>query len=543
MEKTETEINKWRESLKQEAREASITITMHKQILAYKFMLRAFNMLKTGEKISKKKLYEMLPYNMALLSKAKTKARKHLPEQIGLKELVQLCLCIKSPQDYMNLYLFELLNYPKDEYDAFKLGTTYIYTFGSDSIDIVLPTNILKGALKLHYDISAVINHSFLSESKDYIQYEIESKKNSMRFDLVFYITTEEKNLKYVKEYHERYHMTNSDRIFADKLEESYLKLNGTALTVFDFGDNFSKSSEANADDIMIMINMLMNALMFSSKLRYKYILQLFEKDLNDRVSQLKYQIDNTSSNKVYYQKILDTYEKKKSIQNKFTFDNSIKRMFDIKEQCYNDNELYIIELDELIRLFIIDDRSEIDKRTFKEYLLGLGFSNKLYAWHQISEMISYYYGNDKLKNVLDEYYRYLEKNYTIVIQMKDTFMTNAYPDGSKDYDLYIPTITNAKDKIINEQKYQLEEKDKHLEEKDKQLEVLTDIIRKLEISNKKLKRIYQSNYYPDDEPEQNNKKTNEENITNDIPVLEVQTDSDEATSCSDDEFEFQFQD
>ncbi len=546
-ERTVTELNRWKETLKVEAKENNVTSTMYKHGIAYKFLSRTFDILKTGAKIDKKDLYESLPYNMSLLSKAKTEARKKLPDQIRLKEFVDLCLCIKSPQDYVNLYLFELLNYPKDEYGTFKLSTKYTYKFASNSIDIILPTNILKGALKLYYDISAINNHKFLKESKDYLQFEIESKAERVRFDLVFHIKTEDRILKYVKEYHEHYHKTNSDRIIADKLEESYLKLNGTALTIFDFGKNFNKSTDVNIIDIENMIDMIINALMFVPELRYKYLLQLFEKDLNDRVLNLKTQIDNTNRHETHYKSLLETYEKKKAIQTEFVSNKSIEKMFSIKEQCYASKNLYIIKLNELIILFRIKKDSEMNIQEFKNYLLGLGFNTESYAWYQISEMISYYNDKDTMKNVLDEYYRYLEKNYTIVIQMKDEFIKKAYPDGSKDYNLYIPfmikkvtdtkdNLLKKKDEIIIETKKELDEIKKQLNAKDNYLEILADTIQCLNIDNQKLKGTYRVNFGSDSDDEYESE--NEPN-SNDIPVLEVQSDSDD--NC-DDEFELELE-
>ncbi len=539
-EKTESEINKWRDTLKSEAEENNVTTTMYKHDIAYTSIKDIFDTLNNGSKISKKKLFESLPYNMMLLSKAKTEVRKNLPEQIGLGDFIELCKCIKSPQDYTNLYLFELMDYPKDEYNFFKLGAEYTYKFGSEQLEIVLPINILKGALKLHYDIFTVNNYEFLKENSGYIQYEIESKTNSMRFDLVFSINTGDKTLRYVKEYHERYHTSNQDRIFADKMEESYLKLNGTALTVFDFGDDFKKSAKANAIDIQFTIKMLLNALMFVPELRYKYLLQLFEKDLNRRVNNLGKQVSKVNSNVSYYDMLLKTYEKKKEIQTEFASNKSIEKMFVIKEQCYNSEQLHIVKIDQLIDMFMIDTESESDKLAFARYLFGLGFNTKSYAWHQISEMISCYNNSEKIKNVLDEYYRYLEKNYIIVIRMKDAFMKAAYPDGSKDYNLYVPfmvnKITDAKDKIINETK-------KLLDKKDKQLEVLTDIIKDLEIRNKELNEIYDAIFDSDNAIKIINNSDNktktiyDENTANDIPALDVQSDSDDTNSC-DDEFE-----
>lgn len=460
IDKKASEIEKWREFLKEGAVKLDTTLTIHKENVSYNNIKDIFDTLNRGDKISKDELYKKLPYNMMLLSKHKTKVRKDLPDQIELKDFVKLCLCIKSPYDYTNLALFDMMGYPKDKYNAFILGNKHIY----NGIEVVIPRNILKGALKLYYDTYAVRNHWFLTQyiTNKTIQYDIEKRTEDMRIDLTFYISDPNKSnkfesIKYIKEYYENYHKTDIKRIIADNLEKSYHKLNGIPSTIYYFNNDFHHTgNENNANDISIMIKMIMNALMNFRSVNYKYLAILFEKDINNRFNELDKKLkiykDDKNISYNFLEKFADIYTKKHTIIEEYDKNKSIKMMFDIKEQCFNSDVEHIITFDQIAKLFKINND---DNQKFKTYISTLGFDNSLYAWHQVSEIISEYTDSEKIKLVLDEQYRYIEKNYKIIDNMKKEFKRDSC-STEEDYNRYFSHIMKKKDKEIEDLKYKI---------------------------------------------------------------------------------------
>lgn len=543
--------NELRKILKADAAKLSTTYTIHKESIAHTNIKDIFDTLNEGATMTKDELKKKLPYNMVLPSAKIKQARKDIPDPVTLKDFIKFCLCIKSPQDYVNLYLFELLGYPK-EHNMFMLGTKYIYTVeNSESIDVVMPTNILKGALKLYYDIFAIKHNNFLEKNMSHIQYEIESynTNNKMRFDLVFRITSDNKRLEYIKEYHERYHYEIYERMRADELEQSLLKLKGTALTVFDFGDKFYQSYEANTFDIQRMCSMITNALMHTSILRYKLIILLFEKDLQNTVSDLELQLNNYNStmydglNEIYnerelneiYVNLNDTYKEKKTILEEFRKNKSVKKLFDMKEICYNTKDEYIISIDQLYDLFNIEKTSDKATKGFRMYILGLGFRKNTFAWHQISRIISKY-DNEEMRIILDEYYIYLEKNYTMVINMKDEYTQNSSPDGNKDFDNYIPHL-------LKEYKLKIEvlsKNNEHLKDCNKMLQ--ENIQSFTGDKHHQLVGVYQDMYTTYNHKDISKYEDGIEEINTDeyeevsLPSLILQSDSEDDNSKEDDE-------
>ena len=97
----------WKEYLKLEAIEKNITLTMYMKNIFCDTVKDIFDTLITGNTINK------------------IACRNSLPDKVYLVDFIKLCLCIKSPYDYNNLYLFDLIGYPKDKYNAFILGKVF----------------------------------------------------------------------------------------------------------------------------------------------------------------------------------------------------------------------------------------------------------------------------------------------------------------------------------------------------------------------------------------------------------------------------------